>query len=190
MASFAFETAASLTSDLWPPSGSPQSGPSTAGSGLAWALPGPGTLGRQSGMFLVHVVDDPIKKLLDEVCTEDLDPSCGPSHEQSPEEGLVLDQGPPWVLRLSLCAGPVGGDLPLRAEAAPELRQRAAAAAGLHLGQDPRRRQRKWPETPKQEVSVPESSPQRRSQTCRSQLGNFQEGSSETPSPISTVEYS
>lgn len=38
---------------------------------------------------------------------------------------------------MSVCPGSVCGDLPLRAKAAPEFGQRTAAAAGLHLGQDP-----------------------------------------------------
>lgn len=39
--------------------------------------------------------------------------------------------------------GALSGDLPVRAEVAAELRQGAQAALGLHLGEDPGRRQRK-----------------------------------------------
>lgn len=41
-----------------------------------------------------------------------------------------------WTVH-SASPGAVGGDLPLRAEAASELRPRATPVAGLHLGQDP-----------------------------------------------------
>lgn len=45
-------------------------------------------------------------------------------------------------------AGAVRGHLPLRAQAAAELRAGAAAPARLYLGQDPRRGQREWARAP------------------------------------------